>query len=206
MRHYEVERKEDARRRVWAARAAKLASFIVLLPLVSCSGAPPATYDLGAVPHEPAARRVGRGQLAVYEPTASLPADSQRIVIRTGPDAVAYLSGAQWADKLTRLVQSRLIESFENAHLLRSVGRPGLVADRNLQTDIRRFEADVSHHQAVVEISARLVGPTGKIVAGKIFSATAPLPNDAPISVTGSLDQALSKVMRDLVFWAAPQV
>jgi len=73
--------------------------------------------------------------------------------VRYDPQSVAYLTGAQWADKLPSLVQSRLIESFQNAHLLREVGRPGMLADFNLQTSIRRFELDTAQSAAVVEIS-----------------------------------------------------
>ncbi len=91
--------------------------------LAACSSAPRVTYDL--TPAEGFAARGGRGQLAVLLPDAILPADSDRIVVRTNPQSVAYLFGAQWADKLPSLVQSRLIESFQNAHLLRAAGRPG---------------------------------------------------------------------------------
>jgi cholesterol transport system auxiliary component len=172
--------------------------------LAACSSAPVATYDL--TPAAGFAARAGRGQLAVLLPDATLPADSDRIVVRTNPLSVAYLSGAQWADKLPSLIQSRLIESFQNAHLLRAVGRPGMLADFSLQTTIRRFELDAARGDAVVEISAQIVGPSGRIVGGRIFAANVAAAPSDPAVVASALDAALAKVMREIVIWTAPKI
>ncbi|MGH6842767.1 MAG: ABC-type transport auxiliary lipoprotein family protein, partial [Methylocella sp.] len=167
--------------------------------------APPATYDLTAATGGLAAR-AGRGQLAVLMPDAILPADSDRIVVRANPQTLAYLSGAQWADKLPSLIQSRLIESFQNAHLLRAVGRPGMLADVSLQTSIRRFELDVARSEAIVEISAQLIGQGGRITAGRVFSGNVRAPSSDPAAVAAALDAALAGVMREIVVWTAPKI
>ena len=173
--------------------------------LAACSSVPPATYDLTAATGGFAAR-AGRGQLAVLLPDAILPADSDRIVVRTNPQSVAYLSGAQWADKLPSLIQSRLIESFQNAHLLRAAGRPGMLADFSLQTSVRRFELDAARGEAVVEISAQVIGTSGRIVGGRIFAANVATPPSDPAAVAAALDAALAQVMREIVIWTAPKI
>jgi cholesterol transport system auxiliary component len=187
-------------------RVLRFAVLPVVLALAACGGgSPPLTFDLDA------AREFGgvensRGALAVYEPAAALPVDSQRIVMRTGPDTVAYLKGAQWADRLPALIQTRLIESFENAHSLRAVGRTGLVATYSLQSEIRRFEADVPRGLARVEISVRIVGGNGAILTSKVFAAEAPAAADDAATVTSALDRALADVLRQIVLWATPKV
>lgn len=175
------------------------------LLLTACASNPPTTFDLN-----PSLQfthiRSSRGQLAVYEPTASLPLESQRVMVRTGTGTIAYLHGAQWAADLPNLVQDRLIGGFETAHILRAVGRPGLLADRNLHADIQHFEVDVAGKKAIVEIYATLVAGNGRIVAGKLFSATAPAANDHAATITNALSQAFAKVVHDIVIWAAPRV
>jgi cholesterol transport system auxiliary component len=173
--------------------------------LAACASSPPATYDLTSAAGDFAAR-AGRGQLAVLRPDATQPADSDRIVVRYDPQSVAYLTGAQWADKLPSLVQSRLIESFQNAHLLREVGRPGMLADFNLQTSIRRFELDTAQSAAVVEISAQILSQSGRIIAGRLSSGTVPVASSEPAVVAAALDAALAQVMRDIVIWTAPKI
>ena len=54
-------------------------------------------------------------------PTIDL--DSDRILVRTGPQQLATLAGAQWPDRLPAILQARLTQSFQNAGLLRVVRR-----------------------------------------------------------------------------------
>ena len=179
---------------------------LVLLGLNGCAGGPtPETFDLTSPANF--ASRAPRGQLVVAEPVATLPVDSDRLVIRTGPETVAYLSGAQWADRLPRLVQTRLIASFENSHALKNVGRPGLAADNNLTTEIRRFEVDVTAGQAIVELSVKLVNDrSGRIRAAKIFTAQTPAPSKGPAAMAAALDSAFAECLRQIVQWTSGQV
>ena len=118
-----------------------------------------------------------RAQVAIREPVASLDLDSQRILVRTGPETIAYLAGAQWSDRLPSLVQTRLVQTFQNAQLLRSVARAGggPAADYSLELDIRAFELDVAAAQANVDIAAKIVAATsGRVIAARIFKIRVP--------------------------------
>ena len=179
----------------------------VLGGLAGCGGSPPATFDLTA-PVAGIGGRAARGQIVVTEPNAISPVDGDRIVVRTGPEAVAFLSGAQWAERLPRLVQTRLIQTFENGRSLRSVGRPGdkMVADSSLNSEIRRFEINVMTGLAEVEVSAKLVGErSGRIIAAKIFSAQSPGSASDGAAAASALDAALSQVLRQIVVWTTSQ-
>jgi cholesterol transport system auxiliary component len=189
------------------SRGGRLGLIVGLLfaPLAAC-GAPPATYDLAAPALPALDRSVGRAQLAVDEPTATLPVDSNRIVVRTGPDAIAYLKGAQWADTLPRLVQARLIDALERSPKIRGVGRPGLVADYTVHAEIRRFEADVTAHEARVEIAVRLIRANGRIAASDSFGATAGFATDSGPEIGAALDEALGKTLEATVGWTAAKV
>ena len=173
--------------------------------LSACASAPKLTYDLNPV-RGGFGPRTAHGQLAITVPNATLPVNSSDIVVRTSPESVAYLAGAQWADRLPVLIQSRLIESFQNAHVLRGAGGPGILADATLQTNLRRFEYDPAAGVAAIEISAQLAGTSGRIIATRLFSANVPSPSSEPAAVAAALDAALSQIMREIVLWAAPKV
>ena len=182
----------------------------VALPLSACGGGggAPETFDLSAA--SPVARPArARGQLAIVEPVATSPVDSDRIVVRPSPDTVATLKGAQWSEPLPRLAQTRLLQTFENGHFLLAVGRPGsgVEARYSLVSEIRRFEIDVAAGEAVVEMSVKLVATdSGRIVAGKVFSARAPGSANSGAAAAAALDAALGGVMRDIVAWTASRV
>jgi cholesterol transport system auxiliary component len=177
----------------------------ILAALAACAGPPRANYDIAAAEGGFPAR-APRGQLAVLEPVAIAPVLSDRIVVRTSPETLATLGGAQWVDRLPVLVQTRLVESFENARVLRAVGRSGILADHNLHTEIRRFELDSSRGEVAVEIFARLSGSGGQAIGGRLFSVRIPVATDDPAYVASALNAALKEVMRQIVTWTTQKV
>jgi cholesterol transport system auxiliary component len=177
------------------------------LMLAGCGASPLATFDLSA-PTAGVKARSARGVLVIPEPSAPAPADGDRIVVRTGPSAVAVIKGAQWTERLPRLLQSRLIQTFENARLLRSVSRPGdgVSPDRALAWEVRRFEMDAATGRAVVDISVKVLDSSGRVQGAQIFTAQAP--GDASQGATASLalDAASNEVLRQIVAWASSRV
>jgi cholesterol transport system auxiliary component len=177
------------------------------LVVASCGSAPPETFDLSAASVPPAHRL--RGQIAIREPVASLDLDGQRILVRTGPETVAYLSGAQWSDRLPSLVQTRLVQTFQNARLLQSVGRAGggVTADYSLELDIRAFELDAKAVQANVDIAAKIVAiVSGRVVASQIFKTQVPAAGTSGAEATRALNAALSTVMAQIVAFVSAQI
>ncbi len=170
------------------------------------SKGPPPTYDLTAPRDFPRAGRAPRGQLVVAEATALGALDSDKIVVRPAAGEIAALADAQWSDRLTKLVQARTIQAFENASRVRAVGRPSdrIAADYQLLLDIRAFEISVPAGPAAeVEISAKIVGDrSGRIIAGRVFRATVPASATQGSAAVAALDAAFAKVAADLVLWA----
>jgi cholesterol transport system auxiliary component len=190
-------------------RAARIAfSFAGALIIAGCGGPSRETFELNSAAVHPAQAPKLRAQLAIREPFASLDLDTQRIVVRTGPQSLAYLSGAQWSDRLPTLVQSRLVQTFQNAHLLQAVGAAGTVsADYSLDLDIRTFELDVKALQANVEISAKILeSRSGRVVAARVFKAQAPAAGTSGPKATAALDAALSNVMAEIVAFASAKI
>ncbi len=172
--------------------------------LAACGGgSAPTTYDLTA-PRDFGRVASGRTHLAIAEPTATQALDSERVIVRDSTGAISFLGGVQWADRLTKLVQTRMIQTFENGARIGTVGRPGdrVVADWQLNLDIRSFAVDAGSGEAVVEITAKLVNDkSGRVGAARLFSARQPVGGvDGPQAARG-LDEALGRVMIDIVRW-----
>ena len=103
-------------------------------------------------------------------------------------------------------MQARILQSFENARRLRSVGRPGdgTATDFRLMTEVRAFEISVADGRAVVEIAAKLVRDrTGRIMAARVFRASVPTPASEGAPAIAALNDAFGKVEHELVLWAA---
>lgn len=190
--------------------AAAALAGLVLLGLGACGSSPTPAFDLTA-PRQ-AGRVAGRiaAQLVVAEPVALQAFESERIAVKGAGDAVSVLPDAQWADRLPRLVQARAIQTLENASRTRAVGRPGdgIVADGQLNMDIRAFQLDARTGDAVVEISVKLIDArSGRVIKARLFSARTRVASAAAPEVAQALDRSLSTVLVELVRWigSAPQ-
>lgn len=179
--------------------------------LAGCSGAKLfENYDLaGAVAPRQSSGR-GRGQLTINEPKIVGSLDTDRIAVRAAGGAISYLADGIYADRLPRLVQTRLVQSFENAGRIGSVGRPGerLASDYQLVLDIRAFYLVVEGEISVeVEISAKLMNDkTGRILAAEIFGGRVPASGITSALAIPVFEVALAGVLTNIVNWTVKKV
>ena len=107
------------------------------------------------------------------------------------------------------MVQTLLIESFENTGKIVGVGRQaiGLRSNFNLKTELREFQAEYFDGSdgvpmIHVRINAKVVRqPRQVIVASKTFSARLAAADSDMASIITAFDDALGQVLKDLVHW-----
>lgn len=183
----------------------------ILAGLEKTFAAPPkpkmAIYDLAAPRGFPPVKQKPQRQLAIADPTTILIFDTQQILVKPKKGPTRAIENAQWSDSLPRLIQEKIIQSFENAHYLSAVSRPfeGLQADNRLLIDLRAFYIVLAPKpHAEVEFTAKILSKAGKIVGARLIRAEAPAEaTDAP-AATAALNAAFDKAARELVTWAAP--
>lgn len=185
-------------------RAVAASAVACALLMAGCSGPTPTTYDLTA---PSGFGKVGgpRSAMVVAQPTTVQAIDSDRVIVKDSTGALSFVGGAQWADRVPALVQTRLVQTFENAGRIAWIARPGdrITPDVQLNTDIRAFNIDTASGTAVVEITAKIVGDrTGEIRRARVFTARVPASASDGAAAAQALDQALSQVLIDIVRWA----
>jgi phospholipid/cholesterol/gamma-HCH transport system substrate-binding protein len=158
-------------------------------------------YDLTVPAIPPGSATAAAAQLVIPDPTAVATLDTDRIQTRTADGATSAFADAQWSDTLSKLVQMKIIRAFEDANLLAGVGRPaeGLAGDFQLLLDIRTFQVQAA--SAVVELAGKVVDKDGRIVATRLFRATAPADAATAKAAAGALDQAFGRAAGELVLW-----
>jgi cholesterol transport system auxiliary component len=188
---------------------------VIVFTLAGCSGlfggsapvhlyrvTPKSTYPAN-MPHRPL-------QILVDAPLAPAGLDTSRIGLSRSAVSIDYFADSEWTDRAPLLVQTALVESFENSKTMNAIDREsvGLRADFILKTELRHFEAVYDSSSGPpdvwVAINVRLVNPsTREIVAQSSFErhqrASA---NDVP-SIVAAFDEGLGGVMKDIVVWTA---
>ncbi|MGQ0681123.1 ABC-type transport auxiliary lipoprotein family protein [Bradyrhizobium sp.] len=177
--------------------------------MTGASTPPPKTiYDLQAAAAPATPGKPLKGQLAIPEPSTVVMLDTQRILFSPANDSPEF-ANAQWADTIPRLLQARLIQSFENYDIDHAPLRnaDGAEVDYQLLIDIREFQvAAGSQPTAKIALSARLLNKEGKVVAAKLFSASQAVDKVDPSAVVAAFDAAFADLARQLIDWAVQTV
>jgi cholesterol transport system auxiliary component len=148
-------------------------------------------------------------QLVVERPVASAGINTQRIAVQRSPVTLDYFARANWPDQAPALVQTLLIESFENTGKIRAVTRESsqLRADYVLQTELREFQAEYDKAgqppQAHVRLNGKLIRmPDRTIIANQTSDRMVRAEKNEIESVVVAFDEALGKAMKQMVEWA----
>ncbi len=211
-------------------RLARAALLALSLPLLAgCAGlatlgavtAPVELYEVSPKStYDPDLPQV-TAQLVVEEPTAASSVNTDRIAIKPNFYQVEYFPQARWIDRAPLMVQTRLLESFENTERVTSVGRQaiGLSSDYTLVSDLREFQAqidgdgngvvegdgvvdDANLATVQVQLNIKIVKqPRGQIVASRSFSNESETESDELRDVVAAFDRALGQTMKDAVQW-----
>ncbi len=167
--------------------------------------APPDSYDLLAPQGEAKPGKTQRSQFFVAEPTVLIAMDTQKILVRVDDHTSPGFGKAQWRDNIPKLVQEKIIQSFENAGYIGLASKPveGGPAGRQLAIDLRSFEV-VSSDPAMADVvfSARVLSSHGRLVEARLFHATAPASaSDVKLAISG-INAAFGKAAGELVSWS----
>jgi phospholipid/cholesterol/gamma-HCH transport system substrate-binding protein len=170
---------------------------------------PVAVYDLVAPKDFPSLEKTIKQQMVVPDPTAILAFDTQKILIRAADGTFSSVEDAQWADNLPKLMQARILQSFENAQQLSAVSRPSdqLEGAYRLELGIRNFQITLTPAPvAVVEFSARLLDGKGNVVSAHLFKASAPAKSAQAPDAVAALDAAFAQAAQELVIWTVGSI
>jgi cholesterol transport system auxiliary component len=150
-------------------------------------------------------------QILIETPVAAAGLDTGRIALNRSATTLDYFAGVSWTDRAPAMVQTLMVESFENSGRAVSVGRDtiGLRADYVLKSELREFQAeyvsadDPNPPRIHVRINAKLVAmPRRNIEATKTFEALEPARGTSFQDIIAAYDDALGKVLRRLVEWS----
>jgi len=148
-------------------------------------------------------------QMIVERPIAAAGLNSQKIALQRSPVTLDYFARANWTDTAPQLVQTLLIESFENSGKIRAVTREStsLRPDYVLQTELREFQAEYTSPSQPptvrVRLNAKLIRlPDRTIIGNQTVERTWPAAKADMENIVLAFDEALGKVMKQIVEWA----
>ena len=167
------------------------------------SPSPKITYDLRALQSPGPVGKVINVQWAIPEPTAVAMLETQRFLFSPAQEYPGFAE-AMWADALPKLIQARLIESFENYDIAHAPLRMADIGQTEFQllVDIRRFRIAVETGPAAeIGLSARIVDKNGKVVASRLFEEREKFAAVAPAEAVAAFSEAFGRIAKDMIAW-----
>ena len=164
---------------------------------------PKVTYDLRALQNSGPVGKVIDVQWAIPEPSAVAMLETQRFLFSPPQDYPGFAE-AMWADALPKLIQARLIESFENYDIAHAPLRMADIGQTEFQLliDVRRFRIAVeSGPSAEIGLSARIVDKNGKVVASRLFEENEKFASVAPAEAVAAFSEAFGRIARNMITW-----
>lgn len=199
--------------RMTQSRRGFLIAALTAMPLAGCGsilpggGDAPRLYILSPCTAFPPELPSRRWHLAIAQPFAPAEIDTARIALRRGALTIEYFADSAWPDRAPAMLQTLLVESFENSGRIAAVSREqqGLSADYLLYTDLERFDAVYEHPgeppTVLVRIHVRLARSDRAIPIGtRLERKEAAQRNDIE-STVAAFDRAFGAVTRDIIAW-----
>jgi phospholipid/cholesterol/gamma-HCH transport system substrate-binding protein len=188
-----------------ARNTGKLDGIVAGLEKMTGGGTPAQkiTYDLQAPQNLGPASKTIKGQLAIPEPTAVAMLETQRMLFSPVKDYPGF-ADFLWADSIPKLLQARLIESFENYDIAHAPLRTTDIgqADFQLLIDIRRFRITTDQEPAAeIGWSARIVDKDGKVIASRLFEESQKFDKAEPAAAVAAFNDAFGRMAKDMIAW-----
>jgi cholesterol transport system auxiliary component len=188
-------------------------AFLFILGVGGCvdlpgTGPAPDLYNLTPKSTYPQGLPQVNWQLVVEEPLAAGGLDTARIALRPSLTELKYFAQSRWVERAPRMIQTLLVESFENTGKIVAVGRQaiGLRSDYNLKSELREFQAEYTPGRDApmvrVRLNAKIIKqPRLAIIASRNFERVVQASDNSMEHIVLAFDTALGKVLRETVIW-----
>ena len=190
-----------------ADRASRLAALLVLIggcsPLQPVSVETPSLHMLEAKPIARVAADKRDLVLEVSAPRASPGFDTPQMAYVKRAYEVDYYVNSRWADAPARMLGPLLVRAMEQSGGFRAIVQPAnaVPADLRLNTELIRLQQDFSTQPSHVELAlrAQLIDVHARrILATRVFEATATAPADNAYGGVTAANAALQRIMEQL--------
>jgi phospholipid/cholesterol/gamma-HCH transport system substrate-binding protein len=166
-------------------------------------------FDLVAPREISGIAKIPQGQLYIPEPEVLGKLFNDDVQIKAAAGTPAEKFAAKWPDAISRVLQERIVQSFENAKVMKAIGRQpeGLKIDNQLLIDLRSFQVLATPTPtAEIEFSAKVMNDGGQILGARLFRVTAPSDLTSEASIAASLNEVFAKAATDLVVWTCETI
>ena len=163
-------------------------------------------YTLSAAEFDQTSHQPLKVSLGVQRAIAGPGLNNEKIILKTQPYKIDYYANARWISELPKIVQAKIIESFENSGALPkiSTANSDMKSDYLLAVEIRSFQAEYRADNAPPQIQIKIVfklltALDHRVVKTGEFEVRRDAPQNSIDSIMATFDQAFVTIEHDMV-------
>ncbi len=170
---------------------------------------PVAQYTLSPPSNVSSETKGSSSSLLIDTPKADASLNTQRIAVSKTGYRRDYFAESQWTDKLPRIVQDILVQTFQDADKFKGVGRTdsGILSDYMLQSDLRDFAAHydgtgdapkvrINAHVSMMDMKDR------RIEFSRVFTLERQAPENNLESIVMTFNEQVQALALEILEWA----
>lgn len=144
--------------------------------------------------------------LAIAAPTADRALDTNRVAVVSQATQIDYVASAIWADRAPTMIQGLTVASFRASRAIKAVGttreqqRPNFM----LRPSLRAFQIQQTGAEPTVRVGIDtdlVTMPDRAVVDQSSFTEEASAAANTLDDIVNAFDDALGKVLKQLVLW-----
>jgi len=183
---------------------------LLAVPLAGCISfspkPPPQLLTLtsaAALPVGETQKSNSSGTITIGVPAVSQELASNRVPVRSGGTAVAYVKDAQWVEPPSRLFARLLSDTItaQTGRVVLSYRQSRMDPGAQLTGELRAFGIDEETSEAVVTYDATLLRGADPVFEKRRFEARAPVAKIDSENIGPALNQAANKVAAEIADW-----
>jgi cholesterol transport system auxiliary component len=184
-----------------------------LIAVIACSGCGSlletempvsSSYVLAPVPARGSTGARSEADISIGRPDLAPGLDNERIAVLKGRQ-LDYYRAAQWGGRTTEVVQTLLVDSFEDQRLFRSVTaeQSRIASDYVLDVSVRDFQAEYASDNAPPTAHVTILGRLVRVVDRQLIDtfaaeAQSPASDNRMGAVAAAFETAAPKVVLEL--------
>lgn len=187
-----------------------LLALMLAVPLAGCisfgAKPPPSLLTLTSgtgLPVGETRKSDAAGTITIGVPAVSQELASNRVPVRSGGTAVAYVKDAQWVEPPSRLFARLLADTItaQTGRVVLSYRQSQMDPGAQLTGEIRTFGIDADSHEAVVTYEAALLRGADPVFEKRRFEARVAVPKIDSQNVGPALNDAANQVATQVAEW-----
>jgi cholesterol transport system auxiliary component len=200
-------------------KTASVGTLLIALGMVMASGCALLSPEkvavqkeiLNKIPHQIPEAQAHAATLLILTPDTQPIYDTTQMAYTIRPYEVAYFRQHEWGEKPAQMIQTLLVQTFQNTHYFSAILMPPYLAGYTyaLRSEILDLKQDYTSDPPMLRLAMRFRlsdGATHQVIASREIAVHEPMQEKTPYAGVIAANDAIAKVLQEVAKFVLEKV